>query len=96
MLQFADSLNLKVDKVPKKLLEFLFNSHISDNEIDKFIKKFHSKNRISRIENENKLINELYNLKIFDWGGLYQNSLEKTIIDNYVKKLSHITNWQII
>jgi len=88
MLQFANSLNLKADEIPKKkLLEFLFKSKISANEIDEFIKKFHSKNRIERIENENKLINELYNLKIFDWGGLYQNSLEKTIIDNYVKKI---------
>ncbi len=33
------------------------------------------------------LINELYKMKEFYWGGLHQNSLEKTIVDNYVKKI---------
>ena len=27
-------------------------------------------------------------MQAFDWGGLHQNSLEKTIIDNYVKKIT--------
>jgi hypothetical protein len=26
-------------------------------------------------------------MEVFDWGGLHQNSLEKTIVDNYVKKI---------
>ena len=32
-------------------------------------------------------MSELYRLQAFDWGGLHQNSLEKTIVDNYVKKI---------
>lgn len=30
----------------------------------------------------------MYKLQAFDWGGLYQNSLERTIVNNYVKKIS--------
>jgi hypothetical protein len=26
-------------------------------------------------------------MRVFDWGGLYQNSLEQTIVDNYVKRI---------
>jgi len=33
-----------------------------------------------------KLINELYKVQSFEWGGLYQSGLEKTIVDNYIKK----------
>ena len=35
------------------------------------------------------MISELYKLKIFDWGGLYQNNLERTIVDNYIKKIKN-------
>ena len=34
-------------------------------------------------------MNQLYRLQVFDWGGLHQNSLEKTIVDNYVKKITN-------
>ena len=33
------------------------------------------------------MISELYRLQVFDWGGLYQSGLERTIINNYVKKI---------
>ena len=33
----------------------------------------------------NKLVSELYKLKIFDWGGDYQNSLDKYLVSQYVK-----------
>ena len=36
-----------------------------------------------------KLISELYKLKIFNWGGLHQNNLERTIVDNYIKKIKN-------
>lgn len=36
-------------------------------------------------------------MRDFDWGGLHQNSLEKTIVDNYVKKISDfdVLNYEI-
>ena len=58
------------------------------NQIDKFIRVNYKKEREVRKEKEEELFNELYKLKVFDWGGLHQNSLEKTIVDNYIKKIS--------
>ena len=48
-----------------------------------------------RIENKKQLldldikqlVSELYKLKKFDWGGDYQNSLDKYLVSRYVKKL---------
>ena len=47
------------------------------------IKKKEKKEKVLKL----KLISELYKLKVFDWGGLYQNNLERTIVNNYVKKI---------
>ena len=63
-------------------------SDISTDEIERFIKSEYQAERKLRIQSEPNIINELYKLKVFDWGGLHQNSLEKTIVDNYVKKIS--------
>ncbi|NEP41236.1 MAG: hypothetical protein F6K35_19205 [Okeania sp. SIO2H7] len=35
--------------------------------------------------NVDELVNELYKLKYFDWGGDYQNSLDKYLVSKYVK-----------
>ena len=56
--------------------------------IHKTIKEIYNSNRTERKSREDQLVNELYKLKAFDWGGLHQNNLEKTIINNYVKKIS--------
>ncbi len=33
------------------------------------------------------LYTQLYRLQVFDWGGFYQNAVEQTIVNNYVKKI---------
>ena len=50
--------------------------------------ELYEKEREVRRENEDRLLNELYKIQSFDWGGLHQNSLEKTIVNNYVKKIT--------
>lgn len=35
-----------------------------------------------------KLVSELYKLKIFEWGGDHQNSLDKYLVSHYVKTIS--------
>ena len=47
----------------------------------------YAEERTARSGQEAELINQLYRLQEFNWGGLHQNSLEKTIVDNYVKKI---------
>ena len=44
--------------------------------------------REQRRARETELVNQLYRVQEFNWGGLHQNSLEKTIVDNYVKKIT--------
>jgi hypothetical protein len=35
-----------------------------------------------------KLVSELYKLKVFEWGGDYKNSLDKYLVNHYVKTIS--------
>jgi hypothetical protein len=51
--------------------------------LDKFIKG-ESNKRIQSI-NIHQLVSELYKLKNFEWGGSYQNSLDKHLVSRYVK-----------
>ena len=41
-----------------------------------------------RRDSEQQLINELYKIQSFDWGGSHQNSLETTIVNRYVKQIT--------
>lgn len=56
--------------------------------IDDTILELYEKERAIRRENESELVNELYKIQLFDWGGLHRNSLERTIVNNYVKKIT--------
>jgi len=71
----------------KKLLEFIFCQGIPEEEIDKFIIEIYEKIRKEIIGNEEELYSQLYKLKFFDWGGFYQNAVERTIVNDYVKKI---------
>lgn len=54
--------------------------------LDSFIQM---KNKIAlKNLDRTKLISELYKLKAFQWGGDYQNSLDKYLISHYVKKIT--------
>ena len=80
-----DTNNMKV----KDQLFNAFNSSISTLEIEEFIRKVYLQERLIRKSKEKEIVNELYKLKVFDWGGLHQNSLEKTIVNNYIKKIDN-------
>ena len=67
---------------------FVRRSEISNDVIERTIRFLYHKEHVTRQTQETDLFNELYKLKSFDWGGLHQNSLEKTIVDNYVKKIT--------
>lgn len=69
-------------------LNIIYESSISLQAIDEVIIHLYEKERVVRKKNEEQLINELYKIQSFEWGGLHENSLEKTIVDKYVKKIS--------
>ncbi len=71
----------------KELLSILFDAEISDDDVNSFIRVAYQQEREERRLAEDGLLSELYKINAFDWGGLHQNSLEKTIVDNYVKKI---------
>ena len=72
----------------KRWLEFIYESPIQSEDIDDLIQEVFEKERKIRRDNEQQLINELYKIQSFDWGGLHQNSLETTIVNRYVKQIT--------
>jgi hypothetical protein len=66
----------------------LYN-HLSKNPVgshdllNKYIEK-KNKNLLAALDTK-QLVSELYKLKTFDWGGDYQNSLDKYLVSRYVK-----------
>lgn len=68
-------------------LRSLFVSTLSIDDIKECIAEIYREEREVRRAREQALVAELYKMKSFDWGGLHQNSLEKTIVDQYIKKV---------
>jgi len=86
--QLAANHNINLNGIQKRdLFKTLYNSSVSVDAIKLIAKTIFQSERVIRAAQEPTLINELYKMKEFYWGGLHQNSLEKTIVDNYVKKI---------
>ncbi len=75
----------------KEWLKFVYESALQSEDIDDIIQELFENERKTRRHNEQELVNELYKIQSFDWGGLHQNSLEATIVNRYVK---HITSYE--
>ena len=69
-------------------LQFIYESTIQSEDIDDVIQELFEAKRKIRRDSEQQLINELYKIQSFDWGGLHQNSLETTIVNRYVKQIT--------
>ena len=82
--------NLKLEEK----LQYIYKSAIQLENIDDVIQELFEEERKIRRANEQQLINELYKVQSFDWGGLHQNSLETTIVNRYVKKITSYESLQ--
>jgi hypothetical protein len=90
--QLCDRTGIESEGVPgRQLLAHVYRCEPDEVAVDSFINDLYEQERSARRENEDRLVSELYQMKVFDWGGLYQNSLERTIVDNYVKR---IQSWE--
>ncbi len=69
----------------RQLFEAACTSDISTAEAETVIRRIYGEERAARLANEADLLNQLYRVQEFNWGGLFQNNLERTIVDNYVK-----------
>lgn len=72
----------------RQLFEAAFNADINMATIEACARDIYREQREQRRANEAELVNQLYRVQEFNWGGLHQNSLEKTIVDNYVKRIT--------
>lgn len=90
MQEFCTQHNIDISNLQsKQYFPFVFDlANITDEHIDNFIKKKYQEERQARQINEEYLVDQLSRLQYFDWGGSFGNSLEKNIVDNYVKKIS--------
>lgn len=81
------TINLKATALGKQFVELYNllseNPKISHQVLDNFIKEKNKKQLLSL--DTKQLVSELYKLKNFDWGGDYQNSLDKYLVSRYVK-----------
>lgn len=77
--------------------EAFSNSEISPPVIDTVIRDIYASSREERREREPELVSQLYRLQVFDWGGLHQNSLEKTIVNNLVlvDRTNFFDSWKL-
>ncbi len=72
----------------KDLFRYVFKKQtVTIVQVNEFIKSKYQAERVERRNNEAYLIDQLCRLQYFDWGGSFGNSLEKNIVDNYVKKI---------
>lgn len=76
-----------VDVQGRQLFEHLFCQNIPEETINNFIRGVYQQERAERIGNEENLYIQLFRLAVFSWGGFYQNAVEQTIVNNYVKKI---------
>ena len=86
--RLAADIGVNMETIPRnQRLRHLFESGVSLQQMQRTIHRIHTAERAAREQREGALITELYKMQSFDWGGLHQNSLEKTIVDNYVKRI---------
>lgn len=71
-----------------QLFKQAYEARIDPAVINEVIRATYEDERVQRRTKEDQLVHELYQMQAFNWGGLHQNSLEKTIVDNYVKKIT--------
>ncbi|MES1227427.1 MAG: hypothetical protein ABUL72_02085, partial [Armatimonadota bacterium] len=72
----------------RQLFDAAFNAGINTATIEACARDIYREERGQRRGRETELVNQLYRVQEFNWGGLHQNNLEKTIVDNYVKKIT--------
>lgn len=72
----------------KDYFETVFEDrNITDTQISEYINSRYQEERAVRATNQEYLVDQLNRLQHFDWGGSFGNSLEKNIVNNYVKKI---------
>lgn len=85
----TNSIELKSTRLDSQFAELFACLATEPNKSSKMIDSFiedKNKQQLAALD-EKQLVSELYKLKSFDWGGDYQNSLDKYLVSRYVKAI---------
>jgi hypothetical protein len=69
-------------KTIKSISEYLYDAINNTNDVDKIVDYINKKNKL---DNLNDIVIQLKETKLFNWGGDFQGSLEKSLIKKYIK-----------
>jgi hypothetical protein len=72
----------------RQLFESAFEARIPTATVEGVIRDIYRGEREERCAREPELLNQLYRVAEFNWRGLRQGALERTIVDKYVKKIT--------
>lgn len=87
-LAAAESLKVDVRGVKASgLFRHLFDANIEERRWQDAIREVYEAIRSARRKEEPVLLAELFKLRVFDWGGIHQNDINKHIVGNYVKRI---------
>ncbi len=89
MEEFCQLHSINLEDMPsREYFSYIFDQlDITDRNINDFINLKYQQERAIRIGYQDYLVDQLNRLQYFDWGGSFGNSLEKNIVNNYVKKI---------
>ncbi len=79
----SSNLTAQFEELFSVLLVNIDNSHLL---LDNYFKT--KNNSVLNKLDSTQLVSELYKLKVFEWGGDYQNSLDKYLVSHYVKAIT--------
>ena len=86
--RLANKIGIDITNISgRNLFEYLFCKQIKESVLNEFLIEIYEEERQNLIQDEDELYSQLYKVKVFDWGGFYQNAVEQTIVNNYVKKI---------
>jgi len=89
MEEFCEIHNIDIEGLgSREYFQHIFNlDTVTDTQINDFINLKYQEERRERANNQDYLVDQMNRLQHFDWGGSFGNSLEKNIVNNYVKKI---------
>jgi len=89
MEEFCTLHDINIEELnSREYFSYVFNlGSVSDQQINDFINLKYQEERQERLQNQDYLVDQMNRLQHFDWGGSFGNSLEKNIVNNYVKKI---------
>jgi hypothetical protein len=75
-------------KTIKSIAEYIYDNANNAQYVDKIINYINKKNKIDNLD---EIVTQLKETKLFNWGGDFQGSLEKSLIKKYIKNNTSIS-----